>query len=72
MKAGANLPAVWAALATDRGLDAVPSRPLRAGVRYFWLEAIYAGRWQPSVAGGSATSPDLSVPASARLTAWSG
>lgn len=38
VKAGANLPAVWAALATGRRLDAVPARPLRVGVRYSWLE----------------------------------
>lgn len=38
VKAGANLPAVWAALATDRDPDAVPTGPLRPGVRYSWLE----------------------------------
>jgi len=38
VKAGANLPAVWAALATDRGLDAGSARPVRPGVRYSWLE----------------------------------
>ncbi|HEX3268138.1 MAG TPA: ATP-grasp domain-containing protein [Gaiellaceae bacterium] len=37
LSAGANLPAIWAALATDRPLPEVASP--RDGVRYHWLES---------------------------------
>ena len=37
LAAGPNLPAIWAALATDRPLPSLA--PARAGVRYHWLES---------------------------------
>jgi predicted ATP-grasp superfamily ATP-dependent carboligase len=36
LAAGVNLPAIWAALATGRGVP--PSKEARTGVRYHWLE----------------------------------
>ena len=37
LAAGPNLPAIWAALATDRPLPSLA--PVRVGVRYHWLES---------------------------------